>query len=622
MKTKPTQPEVAKRVAYYIRVSTEEQIEKFGLSMQRTAIQQMVDLRHLPDGGKALIFAGEEHVYLDGDVSGSKLLQDRPAFNRLMEDIINAPEGQKPFDVVAVYKIDRFARKLTILLDVIEFFSQHEIEFLSVNESIDTSTPFGKAILGIMGVIAELEVATSRQRMIDGRIEAVKTGKQMGSAPPYGYTKDKDKKSVILKKEADVVKKIFDYFLTETLTVGQIAKILTDQEVYSPGASAVVNKKRKGEIHKKNSPFHWRPEMVRQILSNEVYLGRYYYNKSKDRKRNEKEEWEMSPTNHPQIIDEVTFALAQDRLEKLKHSSLQTTKNKPDHVYLLSGLLKCDHCCTDVYLDPHHNTWVGAPKKIEGTTNYTFGYQCGGRKSSKHTNLCTVVPLPATEIETFVISVLRKLLADPKVVYKYHRDLKSNQLRIQKDQEEYNHFLELLNKTDTRDRNLKEQHEMGDIDTNTLRAKLDKVETDRKKYLDKLNALKNKISSRSVDARYQQTLELFSQKYATVLNQEVFTDRLMLAGIINQLVNKIMVYSRPVVETDRLAGRKKEGQHIPFKLDIVLNLPEQLLRQFKADFEKNASTDSLTFGVKTANLSGKQDSNLRPHAPKARALAI
>jgi hypothetical protein len=95
-----------------------------------------------------------------------------------------------------------------------------------------------------------------------------------------------------------------------------------------------------------------------------------------------------------------------------------------------------------------------------------------------------------------------------------------------------------------------------------------------------------------------------------------------LAGIINQLVNKIMVYSRPVVETDRLAGRKKEGQHIPFKVDIVLNLPEQLLRQFKAEYEKDGSIDDLTFGVETANLSERQDSNLRPRAPHARVLAI
>ena len=93
-----------------------------------------------------------KHVYQD-HMSGTTELRARDGFAQLIEDIEQAPKNRKPFDVVAVYKVDRFARRLKILLQTIEFFDDHEIEFLSVDESIDTSTPFGKAILGIMGVI-------------------------------------------------------------------------------------------------------------------------------------------------------------------------------------------------------------------------------------------------------------------------------------------------------------------------------------------------------------------------------------------------------------------------------------------------------------------------------------
>lgn len=131
------------RVAIYIRVSTEEQAEKFGRELQETAIKALIQSRSNLD--KKLVFAGEKYVYIDDGISGTIETSERPAFAKLQEDIVNSIEGNRPFDVVAVYKIDRFARRLKILLDVIDFFDEFDIKFLSVNESIDTSTQIGRA---------------------------------------------------------------------------------------------------------------------------------------------------------------------------------------------------------------------------------------------------------------------------------------------------------------------------------------------------------------------------------------------------------------------------------------------------------------------------------------------
>src|SRR5688500_16106559 len=220
------------KVALYLRVSTEDQAEKFGLGAQRTAIEGILKSRgRLKDGSEAVVFAGKNYEYIDDGVSGTKELDQRPAFARLKEDIINAPYGQKPFDVVAVFKIDRFARKLRILMDVLNFFEEYDIEFISATESIDTSTPFGRAMLGIMGVIAELELETIRERTQRGREQAIQEGVFMGAHPPYGYNKDSTGHLIVFEEEAKIVQKIYALFTIEKLSPQKIADILTKDEV-------------------------------------------------------------------------------------------------------------------------------------------------------------------------------------------------------------------------------------------------------------------------------------------------------------------------------------------------------------------------------------------------------
>jgi site-specific DNA recombinase len=166
-----TEEKTKMRVALYIRVSTDEQVEKYGIDLQISALKGLI-LSKPNDFSLA-----ENHIYIDEGISGTINIDDRPAFGRLKEDILMAPEGEMPFDIVAVYKIDRFARQLKILLDVIELFQTYKIQFISANESIDTSTPFGKAMLGIVGVIAELERDTIIQKISPGLCPAGPTRK-------------------------------------------------------------------------------------------------------------------------------------------------------------------------------------------------------------------------------------------------------------------------------------------------------------------------------------------------------------------------------------------------------------------------------------------------------------
>lgn len=151
----------------------------------------------LENGEDRYILAGKDFIYEDDGISGTKDIDDRTGFGKLIEDVSLAPDGKPHFDIVAVFKIDRLARRLKVLLNVIDFFEEHRIEFISANETIDTSTPFGRAVLGILGVIAKLEIENIAIRTKAGRQEAKKKGVVFGSATYYGYDKNADKQLII-----------------------------------------------------------------------------------------------------------------------------------------------------------------------------------------------------------------------------------------------------------------------------------------------------------------------------------------------------------------------------------------------------------------------------------------
>ena len=104
------------------------------------------------------IIAGE---YVDAGISGAK--DSRPELNRLMADA-----HKRKFDVVCVWKFDRFARSVSHLLRALETFKALGIEFCSFSEQMDTSTPTGKMIFTVLGAVAELERSLIAERVRAG----------------------------------------------------------------------------------------------------------------------------------------------------------------------------------------------------------------------------------------------------------------------------------------------------------------------------------------------------------------------------------------------------------------------------------------------------------------------
>jgi DNA invertase Pin-like site-specific DNA recombinase len=147
--------------ALYMRVSTKGQGQT--TDTQALALREYAERR-----GFEII--GE---YRDEGISGSK--DSRPALDRLMKDA----RGRK-FDVVIVARFDRFARSVSHLLRALEEFNHLSIDFVSLSESIDTSTPMGKMIFTVLGAVAELERNLIKKRVQMGIRRARKRGKQLG----------------------------------------------------------------------------------------------------------------------------------------------------------------------------------------------------------------------------------------------------------------------------------------------------------------------------------------------------------------------------------------------------------------------------------------------------------
>lgn len=573
--------QVPLKVAFYIRVSTEEQDKQFGPDIQRNALDALIKSKgKLKDGIRdSLVFAGEDHVYYDKGIPGTTDLNERPAFAQLKEDYQLAEVGQKPFDVVAVFKIDRFARKLSILMDVTRYFEKRGITFISATESIDTSTPFGRAMIGIMGVLAELDRENINDRTNKGRREAIEQGVVMGAGAKFGYKKGNKTTLVIFPEEEKIVLRIFREFNINGMTPQQIANGLQKDEILSPDASAVHYGKRKGEVKKKNDLYFWRMEAVRAILSDDVYIGVRYKTKSKNKKVLPKEEWEKLPFSHEPIIDEPTFAFTQRKLAELAARRVIKKPVADSRLYLLRGLLKCEHCRNlDPSGDPIEATWTGSRKLIGASKNVSYTYQCNRKNRNKYPVVCPVIPIPAIEIENYVIQFVRQLLSNPQATYEYQKNLNSSRLNIKHLKEERLEHWEMLKKIPIRKERILEQHEAGAFDKVLLKEKIDNLKKAEAYHREKIDEIERQLSKETLSEGYKATFEEYAKKYGKATD-EAFEDKEEVFTLLHMLIDQIVVYARPKTDSDRIAGVKKADQLIPNKIDIQFKLPQTLITE-------------------------------------------
>lgn len=182
---------MVQKVGVYVRVSTEEQAkEGISIDAQIERCQAFCKAR----GWQV------HQVYTDAGLSAGSL--NRPALKALLQDAYT-----KKIDVLLVYKIDRFSRKLKDLISILEDLKSQGVNFTSVTEQIDTTTAMGEAFFQIIGVFAQLERGMVKERVEMAFNKKISSGEVL-SRPPLGY-EYKNRRLVIKEKEAEKVKEIY-----------------------------------------------------------------------------------------------------------------------------------------------------------------------------------------------------------------------------------------------------------------------------------------------------------------------------------------------------------------------------------------------------------------------------
>ena len=241
----------------------------------------------------------EFEYYIDGGYSGKDL--NRPAIQKLIEDCKN-----HKIDAVFVFKLDRISRSQRDTLYLIEeVFNKYDVSFISMRENFDTSTPFGKAMIGVLSVFAQLERETILERTRIGLKKRAEAGLWRGGGKiPFPYRYDRNTGTLIpIPEQVELLHKMISLYIsgksfnvigkivgmdesmveTRILSITNTGKVPYKDEVYDGKHEAVVSDELYEEILRVNKVRSHEKYERHYLLSGKVYCGhcgaKYRYQK-------------------------------------------------------------------------------------------------------------------------------------------------------------------------------------------------------------------------------------------------------------------------------------------------------------------------------------------------------
>lgn len=430
------------KVAVYIRVSTAEQAKE-GYSIG----EQLERLTKYCEAMGWEIYK----VYTDPGYSGGST--DRPALQELIKDV-----EENKIDKVVVYKLDRLSRSQLDTLFLIEkVFLANDTDFVSMSENFDTSTPFGRAMIGILAVFAQLEREQIKERMNMGKEARAKEGKWGGgSNEPIGYDYDVANDLLVVNKyEAMQIKELCELMLNGV-------QLRTIETLFN----------NKGYTHKHGK---WTPKTMRRLLRNKIYLGYIHYHN------------EYYKAEHDPIIDEDTYNKINRILDqRAEHYQLTGVKAGAQTTYL-GGLLFCKHCGGRYA----KNTWPqrdGSRRKMYGCYSRTKKVKAMIKNpdcKNKHWKI--------EELDTLVFNEIRKLALNTD----YIKELKNDKKETQNEPNRVEIIENKIKDIDEQISRFMDLYGIGKFTIEQVSSKTDPLNETRKnlkKELDSLNASLGKIT--------------------------------------------------------------------------------------------------------------------------------
>lgn len=326
-----------KKVGLYVRVSTDAQAEVgYSIDAQKERLLGLCASKNWKNC----------EFYIDAGYSGSNLI--RPSLQKMVEDVT----AGKLF-TVAVLKLDRLSRSQKDTLFLIEeIFLPNQVDIVSLGESLDTTSSYGRAMIGILSAFAQLERENIFERTRMGMLERVKQGYWMGGGgTPYGYDYDEAQGILVPNGQGETVEKIFSLYLK-----GYSAQRISN--IY-------------GLKQDKN---------VTNILKRQTYMGVIPYKGT------------VYPGRHKPLISKEVFEAVQEKMHQRSTGARASEKG----AHLLSGVVYCGTC--------------GAKMRYIKWGNKGYKLRCYGRDQTKKylakATDCDQVAVWADELEQVVVEDL------------------------------------------------------------------------------------------------------------------------------------------------------------------------------------------------------------------------
>ena len=324
-------------------------------------------------------------LYADPGFSGKNL--ERPAIGKLIKD---CEDGK--IDTVLVFKLDRLSRSQKDTLYLIEeVFNNNEVGFISVRESFDTTTPFGKAMIGILSVFAQLERETILERTRIGLKKRAENGYWRGGGKtPFAYDYDKEAGMLVVNGERKVIFDLMKTLRLQGYSYNELSKVTGYDESWIQG-----------------------------ILSSKTNLGKIPF------------KGELYDGKHEAIISEEEY-------NQLQTIEKQRSKNQHASHYLLSGKIYCGNCGAKY----RYQKWG------QRIICYCYSQQKSKPKLIKDPN-CNNIRLDSFEIEDnfleqlFAMSLNEELFRDTFDLSKTNLVDELN-IRLEKTQKKIENLIQLL----------------------------------------------------------------------------------------------------------------------------------------------------------------------------------
>ena len=472
------------RVTDYARVSTDHLEQKKSLQNQVEHFEQ-----YIKENPNWTYVKG----YVDEGITGTSDVK-RDNFMKMIEDARNGK-----FDLIVTKEISRFSRNTLDSIKYTRELLSYGVAVLFVNDNINTAMPDSELRLTIMASMAQDEIRRLSERVKFGMNRAIERGEILGNDLLYGYKKDKDTGVLnIIEEEAKVVRRIYELYAVEELTLSKIVKTLN-----SEGLKTCQGKK-------------WCISTISRMIENPKYKGYYCARKSeivdymtKKIKYFEKDDWVIyeDKTRIPPIIDEDLWNRANNRLISRKKAFSERKEDKSIYKnrYLYSAKIYCGQHNTVFHRREFRKnkkdiTWVCSEYLKNGKTTCDSPNIRESELDAIFKDLISKLQIDSNEVIDTLMNYYKHLEIDTGIDEEINiREKEINNLYAKKDKLLELSLQDSLSNTEFYERNnsFNEKIKVLDNELNKLKSQKEELKgtTDKTKELAEI--LKQKVNSKS-----------------------------------------------------------------------------------------------------------------------------